>query len=352
MEETLAVVLEKPHTLSLKRIAVPPITGPSVRVEMQACGICGSDVRYLEGENPWSLHTVGKNLPSPPNMVLGHEVAGIVRSPKGDRRVAVLAYKGCGRCDYCKSGRENLCDTTEHLGHSAGWGPMDYYPGGMSERFDIWKGFEYDLPESVSFEAGTFLDGLAVCIHAVNMSRLGKGSRVGVIGLGPIGVMAAQVSRDRGASLVTGCDSTGLPIEMSQTVGLKDVVQGDAARLTRYVREEKNTALDAVLDTVGTPATIHEGLRMLDKSGVLVLLAVHEKPFPLAPIELSGERSIISAANNRYPEFPEAIELLGSGRVVVDPLVTHRFPLEDVMEGFQTMIEKDKRGAFKVVIQP
>jgi L-iditol 2-dehydrogenase len=352
MDESLAVVLEKPHKLKIRRIPVPKMTGPSVLVEMRACGICGSDIRYLVGENPWSLHTVGKNLPSPLNIVLGHEVSGIVRDSGGDRRVAVLAFKGCGKCRYCTTGRENLCESTQHFGHGAGWAPMSYYPGGMSERFDIWKGFEYDIPESVSFEEATFLDGLAVSIHGVNQSGLGPGSRVGVVGLGPIGVLVSQVAKLRGASFVTGCDSSGLPIEMCQTIGLKDMVQGDTGRLLAHVKEEKKTGLDAVLDTVGTPETVHHGLEMLDKSGVLVLLAVHEKPFPMVPTALSGERSIVSAANNKYPEFPEAIELLASGKVVVAPLVTHRFPLSDAREAFRTMMEKDMRRAFKVVLHP
>jgi 2-desacetyl-2-hydroxyethyl bacteriochlorophyllide A dehydrogenase len=352
MDDSLAVILEKPHQLAVRRIPVPPVGESSIRVEMRACGICGSDVRYLAGENPWSLHTLGKSLPSPPDMVLGHEVSGVVNTPGGSRRVAILAIKGCGKCLYCSTGRENMCDATEHFGHSAGWPEMAYYPGGMSERFDIWKGFEYDIPDSISFEAATFLDGLAVAVHGADQGRIGAGSRVGVVGLGPIGVLSAQVARQRGASLVTGCDPAGLPVEMCRAVGLADVVRGDTGRLLKLLQDEKKTRLDAVLDTVGTPETIQHGLEMLDKSGVLVLLSVHEEPFPLAPVRLSGERSIVSAANNTYPDFPAAIQLLASGKVVVDPLVTHRFPLAEARQAFQTMLEKEKRKAFKVVLHP
>jgi L-iditol 2-dehydrogenase len=229
---------------------------------------------------------------------------------------------------------------------------MAYYPGGMSEIFDIWRGFAYDIPASVSFEAATFLDGLAVSLHGIEQSGLHTDGRVGVIGLGPIGLLAAQAARAHGASFVAGCDRAGLPLEMCRSVGLENVVQGGPERLCAYVREERKTRLDAVLDTVGTPETIHHGLDMLDKSGVLVMLAVHEKPFPLAPIELSGERSIVTAANNRYRDFPQAVELLASGKVKVDALVTHRFPLPDAEEAFRTMEEKEKRRAFKVILHP
>lgn len=344
MSESLAVILKKPGSIAIETIPVPQILGPTVEVEMKACGICGSDVRYYQGENPWSLHTLGKNIPSPPNMVLGHEVSGIVHAPEGDRRVAILAYKGCGECLYCTTGRENLCDTMEHFGHSAGWKSMPYYPGGMSETFRIWKGFEYDIPESISFEAATFLDGLAVAKHAVDVSGLEAGQRIGIVGLGPIGLLAAQVGRARGAELVTGCDTAQLPVEMAKKIGYDSMVCGSVNDLHK--------GLDVLIDTVGSEQTIAQGLYMLEKSGVLVLLAVHEKPVPLAPITLSGERRIMTAANNQYKDFPAAIELMASGRIVVEPLVTHRYALKDALIAFDTMLEKEKNGTFKVVLFP
>ncbi len=350
MKESLAVILEKPGSIAVERIPVPQISGPTVEVEMKACGICGSDVRYFQGENPWSLHTLGKNIPSPPNMLLGHEVSGIVRKPEGDRRVAILAYKGCGKCRYCTTGRENLCDTMEHFGHSAGWKPMNYYPGGMSERFQIWKGFEYDIPESISFEEATFLDGLAVAIHAVDVSRMTEGQRVGVVGLGPIGLMAAQVAKARGAEFVTGCDTTELPVELAEKIGYESMVCGGISDLAHELSARKGAGLDVLIDTVGSEQTIAQGLGLLEKSGVLVLLAVHETPIPLAPIALSGERMIVTAANNHYRDFPAAIELLSSGKIIVEPLITHRFQLRDARKAFATMLEKEKNRAFKVVL--
>jgi L-iditol 2-dehydrogenase len=352
MSESLAVILKKPGKIAVERIPIPPIQGPSVRVEMKACGICGSDVRYYQGENPWSLHTVGKNIPSPPNMVLGHEVSGVVHAPQGDRRVAILAYKGCGKCRYCTTGRENLCDSMEHFGHSAGWKPMPYYPGGMSEEFEIWKGFEFDIPEPISFEAATFLDGLAVAIHAVDLSNVGTGGCLGIIGLGPIGMLAAQVGRARGAELVAGCDTTALPVELAERIGYERMICGSVDVLARFLSKKENTRLDAVIDTVGTEETIARGLGMLDKSGVLVLLAVHEKPVSFAPIALSGERRIVTAANNEYKDFPAAIELMASGRIVVEPLITHRFSLRNARRAFNTMLEKEKKRAFKIILHP
>jgi len=320
---------------------------------MKACGICGSDARYFQGENPWSLHTLGRNTPSSPNMVLGHEIAGVVESPKGARRVAILAFKSCGTCPDCLAGQENLCGSMQHLGHSAGWDEMPHYPGGMAEQFEIWKGFEYDIPDSVSFEEATFLDGLAVAIHAVGRGGLARGDSVGIIGLGPIGLMAAQVALARGAAHVVGCDIDPLPVLLSRRVGVEDVVQGGPDLLAAGASgQPASTGLDLVIDTVGSEGSIQSGLGVLRKSGTLVLLAVHEKPVRIRPALLSGERRVVTSSNNRYDDFCKAIQMVAEGTVRVAPLITHRFPLVDARKAFEVMLGKTEYGAYKVILHP
>ncbi len=351
VKETLAFVLKKPGELALETIPIPRIEGPSELIEMKACGICGSDVRYYLGENPWSLHTMGRSLESPPNIVLGHEVAGVSVSEEGDRRVAVLAFKACGECLYCKTGRENICEAVQHVGHGTGWPVMHYYPGGMSEYFEVWRGLAYDIPDTISFEEGTFLDGLAVAVHAIDMAGIRPGDEVGIIGLGPIGMLAAQVARVKGAADVYACDTHELPIRLSRELGFQNQIQAGSQEFPGFL-SERGKKLSAVIDTVGIADTITAGLSALEKSGILVLLAVHAEPIAFPPTLLNGERRIVSSANNRYRDFPEAIELLASGKVKVEPLITHRFPLRDAEKAFKLMIDKEMHEVFKVILQP
>jgi 2-desacetyl-2-hydroxyethyl bacteriochlorophyllide A dehydrogenase len=351
--ESLSVVLRKPHDVAVERIVVPSVGEPSVLVELGACGICGSDVRYFDGENPWALHTLGRNVPSPPNMVLGHEVAGTVRDGLPARRVSILAYRACGRCSSCVSGNENRCDDMEHFGHSAGWGTRPYFPGGMAHRFRIWKGFDYTIPDNVSFEEATFLDGLAVAVHAVSQANVGRRDALGVLGMGPIGLLAAQVARARGASAVYGCDRAALPVRLARETGFDRVVHGDTAELLSAVRgDAARPGLAAVIDTVGTEESIRDGLAMLAKGGTLVLLAVHDRPVSLAPIALASERRLVTSSNNRYVDFPTAIELLGSGAVRVRHLITHRFRLEEAPRAFAMLLASGREEAYKVVLLP
>jgi L-iditol 2-dehydrogenase len=351
-KESLSVVLRGPLDIAVERIRIPEVGEPSVSVELGACGICGSDVRYFAGENPWALHTLGRSVPCPPNMVLGHEVAGTVRANGDGRKVAILAYRACGHCTSCITGNENRCDAMEHFGHSAGWGTMPYYPGGMAHHFRIWKGFDYTIPPSISFEAATFLDGLAVAVHAVSQAYVGRRDRLGVLGLGPIGLLAAQVARERGAEVV-GCDVSELPVRLARETGIDGAARGNTGELLSAVRARGEAGrLAAVIDTVGTEESIRDGLAMLGKGGCLVLLAVHERPVSLAPVALASERRLLTSSNNRYADFPAAIELLASGAVRVEQLITHRFPLTEAPRAFEMLLRSGREGAYKVVLLP
>jgi threonine dehydrogenase-like Zn-dependent dehydrogenase len=351
-DTSLSVILEGPEKLNLREIEVPIIPGNIERITMQAVGICGSDVRYFQGENPWALHTLGRHVPSPPNMVLGHEVAGIAVRNGRSVPVAILAYKACGTCIHCRRGDENLCSDMAHFGHSAGWKDMEFFPGGMAHKFTIWDGFAYELPATVGFESATFLDGLAVAIHSLDCGGLAPGMSVAVLGLGPIGLLAAQAAVAQGADYVTGCDILAFPVELAKKVGIEHAVVGPPGKLAKTLKASSDRRIDIVVDTVGTDESIAQGLDLLEKRGTVVLLAVHDANLSVRGTALSGERSIKTSSNNRYADFPRAIELLSKGAVLTEPLVTHRFPLRDVGKAFDVMLRKDAERAFKVVIVP
>ena len=204
-----AVVLRGPGHLEVADIPEPKLSPGHVMVRVRACGICGSDLRYLNGENPWAQHTLGLATPNPPNMILGHELAGDVVAV-GDagmekrlgERVAILAYRGCGRCFHCQRGEPNLCPDTEHIGHGAGWRELEYNPGGMAEFCPVWGENAYPLPEQLSYEEGTLLDGVGVAVHATARAQLIRGDYLVVLGCGPIGLLSLEVALCAGAWVI------------------------------------------------------------------------------------------------------------------------------------------------------
>lgn len=162
-----AVVLERAETLTPMQVPRPGLTAPEhVLIEVGACGICGSDLRYYKGENPWALHTLGRHIDNPPNIIMGHEYAGTVVEVNSEahehllgKRVGAQAFRVCGDCEFCSSGRENLCPDTIHLGHAQGWGTMDFYPGAYGEYTIAWGDLCYPMPDTVG-SAETFTTGL------------------------------------------------------------------------------------------------------------------------------------------------------------------------------------------------
>ncbi len=347
-----AAVLRGPKDLVLAHIPRPTAGPGTVLLEVVACGICGSDLRYFEGENPWAKHTLGVEKPSPPDMVLGHEVAGTHRGA----RVAALAFRGCGRCVYCRRGQVQLCADMAHLGHGAGWEGAGRNPGGMAEVCPVWEEHLYALPEGVSCAEGTFLDGLGVAVHAVSRADIFPGAPLLVLGAGPIGLSLMQVARALGAGPAWLVDVYDVALECGRELGAREirkVAPGDLEALAGEILQATGRrGVDTVFETTGDRALQELGLAVLARGGCLMLMAGVAPGLRLGEVSLAGERRVTTSANNLYRDYQVGLELLGMGRVRVGPMITHRFPLEEVARAFEVARDKAAHGALKVILEP
>lgn len=353
-----ALVLRGPEDLGLLEVPEPDLCAGEVLVRVRACGICGSDLRYYRGHNPWAKQTLGVDAPNPPNMILGHEVAGEIAAVGAgvspDRigeRVALLAYKGCGVCRYCRTGRENLCEDTLHLGHGAGWGEREFYPGGMATYCPVWADMAYELPDHVPFDAATQLDGLGVAVRAVHRAALQPMDRVVVLGAGPIGLMIMQTAKAYGARKVIVTEVSAMGSKVAREMGADLVLDPKETDIVPLVLDTYGGA-DVVFDTVGEAETLRQGMRMLARGGRLVALAIKPERLTLEAALFSGERTLTTTANSPYPDFQRAIDLLASGRIDLSPMITHHFPLDKGLEAFAVGLDRQNTGAVKVIITP
>ncbi len=355
-----ALVLKSPEQIEVMDIPKPTLSAGQVLIQVSKCGICGSDIRYFHGENPWSKQTLGRHIENPPNIILGHEFTGVVHQvfDKSDahllgKRVGVNTFITCGRCNFCRSGQENLCDYTKHLGHGQGWGKMDFYPGGMAEFCIAFPSQVYELPENMSDEQATFLDPLIAAIHAVDVGGPKPLDKVAVFGAGPIGLLIAQLVKVYGAIRTFISDIAAENVIIAEKVGVDYPLNltASATRLRDLVMEKTNgEGVDLAFNTVGTSASILESLEILKKGGTLVLMAAKEDELRFPSLLLSGERTIRTSSNAMYTDFPRVIELVSAGRVKVEPLITHRFDLSDAIRAFEVACNKDKTGAVKIII--
>jgi threonine dehydrogenase-like Zn-dependent dehydrogenase len=140
---------------------------------------------------------------------MGHEYAGLVVQVNSaryehllGRPVGAQPYRVCGQCEFCRSGRHNLCKATVHTGHARGWGEMEFYPGAYAEYCPAWGDLVYPIPEGISFQEAAMADIFGVAVHAAGRTKIPKGASVLCIGGGPVGLSIAQVAQVRGAEKV------------------------------------------------------------------------------------------------------------------------------------------------------
>ena len=354
MEKTKALVIKEPGIVKVEMIPIPRIGGPARLMRVRACAVCGSDVRYVRGENSWALLTLGKgNEANPANIVLGHEFAGTIHENGKDVAVFANARKGCQTCEYCMGGREPLCPNLKHYGHGAGWGEMDYYPGGMSEYTEVWEDRIHYLSEGLDFEEAAFIEPTSIAIHCVRAGHVQPGQEVAVLGLGTIGLLSVQIARMYGAARVFGVDISETPLRVGEQMGCAETIDARRHDPSDVISDRtKGKGVDTVLCSLDTAENIVKALRMVKRGGTLVLAyGPHEHiAFPFT--DMCGERTIVTVVGYTEAEQGLSIRLISNRAINVEALITHRFALDDAEEALAVASMKDKFNAITVMIRP
>ncbi|RWZ68691.1 NAD(P)-dependent alcohol dehydrogenase [Labedella populi] len=335
LPETMRVsLLEGEHRLSLADRPVP-VPGPhEVLVRIAAVGVCGSDTHYFEHGR------IGPFIVDSP-LVLGHEASGTIVAVGSDvdpgrigSRVSIEPQKPCRECTECKAGRYNLCSNMEFYATP----PID---GAFAEFALIDHDFAHDVPDSISDEAAALIEPLSVGIWASQKAGVTAGSRVLIAGAGPIGVIAAQVAREFGATEVHVTDISeerlAFALEHGATHG--------------HVAGEDLSALsvDAFIDASGAAPAIRGGIAAVRPAGRVVLVGLGADGLEI-PVNLLQNRELALTGVFRYANtWPIAIALLAAGRVDLDALVTGRFGLDDVEAA---LTSGRAPGSMKAVVLP
>jgi threonine dehydrogenase-like Zn-dependent dehydrogenase len=324
-DEGLEVVADEPG----------PLEPGWVRLRVEACGICGSDLHFWHGHLRRPLST------SP-----GHELAGtVVDGPAGlsDQRYAVSPNVTCGRCAFCRSGRTNLCSKG---GPGLGLGRH----GGLAELVDAPLENLAPIPDGVDAVTASLTEPLAVTVRGVGLADVQADERVLVLGAGTIGLCAALVARDRAAEVAI---SARHPHQRAAAEQLGVTVLDEADALA-WGKEQRP---DVVVESVGGAAdTVGDAVRVVGRGGRIVLLGTFDGPrtvdlqrLMMKEVRLLG--SFCYGSGPREPEFATAARLTGRWSSELAALATHQLPLDQVAEAFRTASDKGT-GAIKVTLVP
>lgn len=313
-----------------------PLLGPhDVRVEVEAAGICRSDVHYRSGARP---------LPSPPPLTPGHEIAGTVREvgehvsrlSKGDR-VAIHYLVTCGLCDMCLAGLEPFCEPGEMIG-------LDR-DGGYAETVTIPARNAYRLPESIPFDvASIMMCSTSTSLHALRRGRFVEGESVAVFGCGGLGVSAIKLARALGAGEVFGVDISDDKLAIAESLGATPVPFAKAHRIEA----------DVALELVGLPETMKAAVGCLGVRGRAVAVGITDDVFDLNSYTdlVMREGEIVGAIDHLGSEIGELIEMVDSGVLDLSDVVTATVSLEaEVINETLDRLESFEAGV-RTVIKP
>lgn len=341
-----SLLLSEYKHLEIVDLAAPSIAPDDVLVQVEACGICGSDVHGYDGSS-------GRRIPP---IVMGHEAAGIVSAlgvevkefSKGDR-VTFDSTVYCGACEYCAREEVNLCDHRQVLGVSC----ADYRrAGAFAQYVAVPQRILYRLPDTISFAEAALLEAVSVALHAVRLSAVRAGDTALVIGAGMIGLLTYQAARVAGCSRVLIADVDETRLELARRIGAEEVLHLSGAELVSEVaRLTRGRGVDVSLEAVGRDETVAAAIDCTRKGGTITLIGniAPEVALPLQKVvtrQLRLQGSCASAG-----EYPQAIELVADGKIEVKPLISAIAPLEEGPRWFQRLHAREA-NLMKVVLTP
>jgi len=271
-------------------------------------------------------------------LVLGHESSGVIveAGPEADpnrvgRRVAIEPGVPCGHCEQCRSGRYNLCRDVKFLATP----PVD---GAFCDYIAHDQHFVYDVPDSLSDDEAALCEPLSVGIWASHKASVEPDDRVLVTGCGPIGLLAAQVARERGGRVIVS-DIVPERLEVAKSLGFEELHDPRAVLL-----EDSGIEVDVLIECTGVTGVVRGGIGVLAPAGRAVLVGMAPEAQQMLPIASIQTGEILLAGTFRYANtYPTALDLLLRKRVDVGPLIGGRYGLSRVADALNASEQDPSR---------
>ena len=329
-----AAVLEGKRKWVVKEVPDPVLGRNEVLIRVQYCGICGSDLHiYKEGAAVGSGHEISGDI-----VGMGPDVKGW---RVGDR-VAVEPRISCDECYWCKRGQIGLCEEY--------YSALMRYGGAFATYAKAKHYYVHKLPDDLSYEQAALVEPTSSTLHAVGLSGMQEGDVVTVLGLGPMGQLAARLARALGAKAVYATEVSQSRIELARDVVDEVIDASITDPVDRILELTHGTGPDIVFECAGSIATTQQSVALVRKGGTVVIVAIcfDWVEIPVSNIVLR-QLTLRGSQCFAVGEYAAAFNLIKDGKIDVAPLATCKMPLDDINEGFEKALRAE---GGKVPIQP
>ncbi len=342
-----AAVFYEPGKIQIEEVPVPTITDGEVLIKVYACSICGTDIRtYKSGHR----HIKGRRI-------IGHEFGGIVAKvgpgvsglAEGDR-VMVVPGIHCGECEFCRQGLENLCQHRTIIGFD--------YDGAFAEyvrvpAHAVRMGNVKKLPDNLELRVASLVEPFTAVYNGQKLLNIRPGDRVGILGAGPIGIMHLLQARAQGAALVGLIDVNGRRLDEAKRFSPDFTIDSSQQDPVEEVRRLTGLGLDVVIVAAASPAAQRQALELARPSGRVSFFAglPHDKPEATLNTNLIHYRqlAVYGANGSGANQYDAVLRWLSTGRIDLGPVITAELSLNDLLRGYEMVMNGQ---GLKVVIRP
>lgn len=318
--------------LKLEDVPVPKIGPDQILVKVAACGVCHTDLHYIEHGVP--------TFKKPP-IILGHEASGIVEDVGADvstfnkgQRILIPAVLTCGRCPFCRMGRENICSHMTMLGN--------HIDGAYAEFVAVPAKDVLPLPDSIPLEEASIIaDAISTPYHAVkNRAQVRPGDTVAVFGCGGVGINAVQLAAAAGGYVIA-VDISEKKLQWAVEFGAARTINAsNVERVSKEIKKITGGGADIAMEVIGNPKTIEEAFESVRIGGRLCVVGyTHEAISVVAGKIMFKELEVVGSLGCRPLDYGPLIRLVEQGKIDVKRQVTHRFGLDEIDQAFAVMKE-------------
>ena len=329
-----AVIIEAPANFRVGDAPDPTPRSDEILVRVGACGICGTDLHIIDGESPLARYPI----------IPGHEFAGEVVAVGDDvpqrttngiagitvgSRVAIEPNLTCGQCEFCRTGRENLCLRYKAVGVTTG--------GALAQYVAVPSAKAYLLPDSMSLREAALIEPVSCAVHGMHMLNPKSGDTFLIVGAGTMGLLLLQLAVRGGASRIAMVDVNEQRLARAESLGATRTYTD----MQRALKDEPS-GFHCVIDATGVPAVVEQAFMTVKRGGKFMIFGVapDNARISLSPFRIYNDEITILGSMAVLFSFQAALDLISAGVINTDAMLTTAFPLQD----FSEALKRVRRG--------